>query len=327
MAFALVVLLSSSGATSALMLATSPRPLSKSLSRQRLGMMSAFSESEPEPEAVVDIEDVSPSDMGDSEDPFPEPPSLVVSEASVLARCAATGRGALASDFDRADVDGLCAELETRSPGASLTGRWQLAYSSEAGLYRSSPFFWGFKKLLRNFDSPVTLRNAKDSSTAENIYAVTDGLPFYDVGACTQTISPGTFVSEVEVRLKVFESLVPKATSVMTTTARAEPTEDGLLLTLETTQVKDSSIEQALPAVFGFLSDFKFPTESAFRQLADQNDAIARLFPSSSFAPDASTVNLRCPYVSNTLRITRTDSGMLFVHVKDDDNTLGGFAW
>ena len=243
--------------------------------------------------------------------PFVEADSAV-DEATVLARCAATGRGVYASNFERADVDLLCRELEAKNPRKSLQGRWQLVYSSEPGLYRSSPFFWGFNKLLNNLGpSPVTLRNSKDNSYASNIYAITDGLPFYEIGNCYQTITNSSFVSEVELEIKLFDSLLPRATSVMTTTARTLETSGGLSLTLETTQVKDSSIAEALPPLFGFLSDIAFPTESAFQQLADGL---------SQVTPNAATVSLDAPYVSDTLRITRTDSGMLFVHVKADDD-------
>ena len=247
-----------------------------------------------------------------------------------MAKCAALGRGATATDFDRADMDALCVALEESNPRATLDGRWVLAYSSEPGLYRSSPFFWGFKKLLTNVDSPITLRNAKDSSYASNVYAVTDSIPFYEIGSCCQTIGNGQFVSEVQVKIKLFDAVIPQQQSTMTTTARTSPIDDGLVLTLETTKVVDSSIAQAIPFVGNFLNDLAFPTESAFAQLAE-NEILKTLTGGSSFLPDAASVSLRAPYVSDTLRITRTDDGMLFVHVKDSDSDSSSmasqFAW
>jgi len=213
----------------------------------------------------------------------------------------------------------LCQALEKIDPGAPLEGRWRLVYSSEAGIYRSSPFFWGFKKLLKNApDAPLQLRNSRDTSYAENVFALTDGLPLYEIGNCFHTITSTSVVSEVEVQLKLFDSLLPRASTIMTTTARAQPlsvsleNQRGLQLTLESTRIVDSTLETLLPPVFGFLGDFSFPTESAFSQLADR-------LGDGRVPPDAATVNMFATYTSDTLRISRTESGMLFIHVKDID--------
>ncbi|KAJ8600661.1 hypothetical protein CTAYLR_010687 [Chrysophaeum taylorii] len=257
--------------------------------------------------------DVAPSDVESAGNEIESLKVVVAAkdaEASLLRLCAATSRGACATEFERADVDEACRELEAgENPNASLVGRWRLAYSSEPGLYRSSPFFWGFSQLLRDQSAPVTPRNSKSSNLADAIYAVTDALPFYDVGPAFHTIRDGELVSEVHLRIKVFDALLPAATSIMTTTARASPSARGLTLALVKTEVKDSTIAD-VPG-FGFIGDLAFPTESAFDQLAD----------SLQLAPQASTVDMLATYTSDSMRITRTDSGLLFVHVKDPQSS------
>ena len=113
-----------------------------------------------------------PSDSGLPEEELPEPtaeeadaPSDVEKEAeadaydddaaydaetALLDRCVGVDRGASASTADRAEVERLAASLEALAPpfeAAKLEGVWSLVYSSEPGLYRSSPFFWGFSRL------------------------------------------------------------------------------------------------------------------------------------------------------------------------------------
>lgn len=249
-------------------------------------------------------EDWGPSDV---ESPAGDVESVIPDEAALLRLCAATSRGACASEFEKLDVDALCRSLEATDPGKPLIGKWRLAYSSEA-LYRSSPFFWGFSNLLKDTSSLVKPRNAKSPNFADAIYAVTDALPFYDVGFAYHTITPNSLVSQVELKVSLFDALLPPAKSIMTTTARTRPTPTGLELTLEKTEVKDSSLE-ALPG-FGFIGDLAFPTESAFQRLA----GLFRL------ADYAATVHLQAPYTSDTLRITRNDQGALFVHVREPND-------
>lgn len=249
-------------------------------------------------------EDVTPSDVEDLES-LRFAVKARDAEVSLLRLCAATSRGAFASDMERVDIDTRCRELEGSNPTEPLEGRWRLVYSSEPGLYRSSPFFWGFSQLLKDRAAPLTPRNSKSSSYDAAIYAVTDALPFYEVGPAYHTIRPGLLVSEVVLKLKLFDALLPEASSTMTTTCTTIPSARGLTLTLETTQVKDSSIE-TLPG-FNFVGDIAFPTQSAFATLSD----------ALNLAPGAATVEMLTTYTSNALRITRTETGLLFVHVKD----------
>merc|ERR1719424_142927 len=102
-----------------------------------------------------------------------------------------------------------------RTPDASLDGRWRLLYASEAA-YRSSPFFWAFRKLTDGLSSPVL-----DQSFAEAVFQITDGIPFKSVGPVWQTITDsgtdfGTLKSEVTLKLSVFDALSGPWQSVMT---------------------------------------------------------------------------------------------------------------
>jgi len=269
---------------------------------------------EPEPEPTGDEADA-PSDVDDplaEEDcvvpevePWKEEMALDA-ETELLDRCLGVNRGATASDADRADVERLARSLEALAPLLNLCqleGVWSLVYSSEPGLYRSSPFFWSFSRLLEGKASPTPVPGAKNGDLAEAVYAVTDALgPFYTVGDATQTITSTQLVSEVELSIEPLPNLPPVGRSLMTSTAFATATPNGLELTLEKTEVKDSTISQ-LPGL-GFLDALAFPTKNAFEALSN----------ALQLTPDASTVQLLATYVSDGVRVTRTEGGYLFVH-------------
>ena len=67
-----------------------------------------------------------------------------------------------------------------------LNGKWRLLYASEAA-YRSSPFFWAFRQSTRGLTSPLPVPGAAGGALADAIFAITDGIPFYDVGNVVQT--------------------------------------------------------------------------------------------------------------------------------------------
>lgn len=264
------------------------------------------------PASAMDV----PSDVGDASDGTAfSSEDCATLERELLKLCASTSRGAVASQSERMEIDALCRDLEDSQElpfdaPMDVDGVWNLVYSSEPGLYRQSPFFWGFSQLLDGKTAPFQLKGSRDQGLAENVYSVTDAIPFYKVGRATQTISGastgfGTLISEVELSIQLFDVLVPAAKSVMTTTARCAQVNQGLSLTLETTEVKDSTISK-LPGL-GFLNDLAFPTESAFDQLSDLIGA----------APNSATVDCTIPYLSNGLRITRTPSGYVFVHSRE----------
>ena len=249
-----------------------------------------------------------PSDVQDGPDASApaDPEAAYDAERAVLDRVLGLERGAKASAADRSEVGALVSALEALAPPfdpLELEGTWSLVYSSEAGVYRSSPFFWGFSRLLDGRNSPTPVPGAKTEGLADGIYAVTDALGlFYTVGEATQTISGTSLVSEVDLAIEPLPNLPPVGRSVMTSTARATPTANGLQLTLEKTEVKDSTIA-SLPGL-AFLSDVAFPTQNAFDAVSD----------ALKLTPNAHTVNLIATYVSDALRVTRTEDGYLFVH-------------
>ena len=155
---------------------------------------------EPEPEPTGEEADA-PSDVeGDTGEDCAAPAVeawneelALDAETALLDRCLGVDRGASASEADRNDVERLARSLEALAPPLDpcrLEGVWSLVYSSEPGLYRSSPFFWSFSRLLEGKTSPTPVPGAKNSELAEAVYAVTDALgPFYTVGDATQTIT------------------------------------------------------------------------------------------------------------------------------------------
>ena len=162
--------------------------------------------------------------------------------------------------------------------------------------------------MLEGKTSPTPVPGARNSELAEAVYAVTDALgPFYTVGDATQTITSTQLVSEVELSIEPLPNLPPVGRSLMTSTAAAVPTATGLELTLEKTEVRDSTLSQ-LPGL-GFVSDLAFPTKNAF-------DALSNAL---QLTPDASTVQLLATSVSDGVRVTRTEGGHLFVHGRADE--------
>lgn len=303
--------------------AVAPPPRARAVAATRLRSMEEDADDNPSDSAVPD--EPEPEPTGDEADapsdvdaPLAEEDCVVPevepwkeemaldAETELLDRCLGVERGATASDADRADVERLARSLEALAPPLNLCqleGVWSLVYSSEPGLYRSSPFFWSFSRLLEGKASPTPVPGAKNGDLAETVYAVTDALgPFYTVGDATQTITSTQLVSEVELSIEPLPNLPPVGRSLMTSTAFATATPNGLELTLEKTEVKDSTISQ-LPGL-GFLDALAFPTKDAFEALSS----------ALQLTPDASTVQLLATYVSDGVRVTRTEGGYLFVH-------------
>jgi hypothetical protein len=189
-----------------------------------------------------------------------------LSLSGVMGIAAASDRGQTATLAEQSSVEQFARSVAGDAGGKTLDGEWRLVWASEAP-YRSSPFFWGFRKLCDGVTSPVL-----DDSFAEAVFKITDGIPFKNIAGAKQTISGSRFVggtlkSEVVMQISVFDALLPKAQSVMTTTATTAPLEGSasaadVELTLQTTEVKDSSIA-SVPG-FAFVDDLKFPTEEVF---------------------------------------------------------------
>ena len=129
----------------------------------------------------------------------PSMPSMLLEDAqgpeALLRLCAATDRGMRCTSAERARIDSLVRDMEADAPPADATmlnGNWRLLYASTPSVYRSSPFFWAFKQALAGSTTPVAVPGGgvqPGDAVAEAIYAITDGIPFYNLGAVYQIIS------------------------------------------------------------------------------------------------------------------------------------------
>ena len=114
---------------------------------------------------------------------------------ALLRLCAATDRGMRCTSAERARIASLVRDMEAGAPPADATmlnGNWRLLYASTPSVYRSSPFFWAFKQALAGSTTPVAVPGGgvqPGDAVAEAIYAITDGIPFYNLGAVYQIIS------------------------------------------------------------------------------------------------------------------------------------------
>ncbi|CAJ1387121.1 unnamed protein product, partial [Effrenium voratum] len=210
----------------------------------------------------------------------------------LLAAAAATCRGQCGSAAARDGalqlikaIEALNLTLEPAKQAGYLEGTWRLIYASE-DVTRSSPFFWGWRQLLKGIPdpSPVSRAVLGTEELSESIFAITDGIPMKTVGEATQTLVNGQMVNRVEVEVFGFGK------TVMTTTCRYEPINGSeLMLTVETTQ----AVENTLP-------------------FADQV-----VFPSESLLGESARVRVRITYLDDVLRIVRNDKDdQVFVYVK-----------
>ncbi|KAG8457249.1 hypothetical protein KFE25_011491 [Diacronema lutheri] len=225
---------------------------------------------------------------------------------------AVTDRGQRASAAQRTLARRLIAELE-HTPGTGgeaadgeLEGEWELVYATEA-VYRASPFFAAFRGLTRGVDAVARPLGAPNAALSEAIFRITDGVPFKEVGVARQTINATHLVSRVELSINLFDALVPRAGSVMTSTAAIlAPTGGGgaarvARLRVEQTRVLDSSLGALLP--FLALDRLAFPTADVFERLR----------------PGSSEVRLETTFLSHTLRVSRHRAGGA-----DDADAAGG---
>lgn len=240
-------------------------------------------------------------------------------EAQLLQLCAATDRGQVADERQRDALRSLIASLEARQAqpplleDGILDGCWSLVYSG-VPVYRSSPFFWAFSKVCEGITTPLSPVPG-DDSFAEATYAVTDGIPFQRVGVARQTISAtgdgalgeGRLVSEIVLKVSLFDALFPPQQSVMTSTAATSL--DGqapgcMKLRLIQTQVKQSTLP--IPG----LESLAFPTETLFPQLKTRSNE----------------VTLKVTYLSGGVRVTRVPEAgdeYVFVHMQQHEDGVG----
>ena len=117
-----------------------------------------------------------------------------MTESKLLRLAACTNRGQSATLEQKYSIENAISDLEASASivnqmnmasSSLLNGKWYLVFASERET-RSSPFFWAFRKALAGVQQPLPVLPAE---LAESFFAITDGLPFYDVGRATQTIS------------------------------------------------------------------------------------------------------------------------------------------
>ena len=207
----------------------------------------------------------------------------------LLAAAASTCRGQCGSDADRQDVLQLVKALEalnpTTEPGRLLEGNWKLIFASE-DLTRSSPFFWGWRKMLEGIPDPSPLSRALfgTEELSESIFAFTDGIPLKSIGEVTQSLFNGQMVNRVAVEIWGVGK------TMMTTTCRYMQADNPaeLMVTVETTQAVDNTLP-----------------------LADQV-----VFPSESFLGDNARLRALITYLDEDLRIFRNEQDQVFVYVR-----------
>ena len=120
-------------------------------------------------------------------------------------------------------------ELTGRRQG-SISGLWELIYA-EDDVTRASPFFWAFRKAFRNTKSRVKLSSS--DMFADNVFYITDTIPFKSVGSCNQRIDldSRSFVSQVRVNVNLAGRSL--SSSLMTTSSTIRPTEDRDLFEIQ----------------------------------------------------------------------------------------------
>jgi len=257
-----------------------------------------------------------------------------VLEANLLRLCALTDRGQRASPEQESELRAAMAALEAVAPPADaldINGEWRLLAACGETAYRSSPFFWAFRQATARWTSPVGLKGAAAGGPlASAVLAVTDNIPFYDIGSVVQRIGgvcseergcpvpekdadgssdgasseaepsdgtsapipdgAGTLESQVELIVGRNFGL-PEAKSLMTTTASVRPLPpSGSILEVELRVERTSAEQSSIEALLPGFGD-------AFR--FPSGDALDALSPRSS------TVVLQTTYLSSSLRISR----------------------
>lgn len=211
-------------------------------------------------------------------------------KGDIMRLAALSSRGQVSNEY-KFEVQKLIQRLEeenpTKEPSKSplLLGQWDLIFADD-DITRTSPFFWAFKKATKDLKDPRDL----SAQFSESVFSFTDAIPIKSIGECYQTITTDSLQSRVQVQV------VLAGSSLMTTTSSWRSTEDPNLLELsvEKTQVLDSTVAKLLP----FLdADMAFPSGAALE--------LAR--------PGASTVYLRVTYLDEDLRVSRNEDGRVSV--------------
>lgn len=197
----------------------------------------------------------------------------------------------LASDLEKSIPAG------ERAPGF-INGKWELLWSDD-DLTRVSPFFWAFRKATKDIRDPTGLLGSDKIS--ESIFKITDNIPFRNIGQCWQTFSDNNLVSEVVVEVGLKSSFALASSTMTTTSTWKHDDQDPQVIevSVEKTQVLDSTIEKLLPFSPPFIGpSSSFPSGSAFELIR----------------PGSSTVYMRNSYVDEDFRVARNmEDGKIFI--------------
>ena len=123
---------------------------------------------------------------------------------------------------------------------------------------RSSPFFWAFRKALRDVEDPFKIVGPKMLS--ESIFKITDSIPLKSVGTATQTFTVdenlmdgeslrGGLKSSMEIKVVVAGS------SMMTTSSTWRTTDESDLIEIEVqkTEVLESTVASLLSPLINMI--------------------------------------------------------------------------
>lgn len=282
-------------------------------------------------------------------------------EARLLRLCALTDRGQRCAPGDRSRIDSLIADLDAEAPetdATGLNGCWRLVYASEA-VYRSSPFFWAFRQASKAVSTPIGIPSsdvAPGDSIASAIYAITDAIPFYDVGPVVQEISGVQCIVQCSIDDNASPmdasdgAGVPDEPSDGTSDWRFTPDVPQLISKVELsigrlfglpaqTSIMTTTADLRQPdAAVGAAEGRQLDLEVEVQTTSAAQSSIASLlpllgglfenFPSGRaldmLAPGSSTVHLTTSYLSEGLRISRPvlegvdEKQAVFVYARDD---------
>jgi hypothetical protein len=236
----------------------------------------------------------------EEEDPDAEERSRLIRK--LLGLAAASSRGQQASRDAKATMEDIITELEfmnpTEEPARKINGEWALVYASVEA-FRSSPFFWGFQKMLPGGED-----------LASQLFKFTAGLPVAGTrgpfGVISQTVSLESEEMVSEVEMKIFDPFFAVASGVSGTvvstanvTVKPDGAGDVLLVTPRTTRVRNSNVGGAI------LDQIVVPTSELM----------------SSVAGGAVEAEATVTYVDDAVRIVRVgkDLDQIFVYTKMAD--------
>jgi hypothetical protein len=236
----------------------------------------------------------------DAEDPDAEERSRLIRK--LLGLAAASSRGQQASRDAKATMEDIITELEfmnpTEEPARNIDGEWALVYASVEA-FRSSPFFWGFQKMLPGGED-----------LASQLFKFTAGLPVAGTrgpfGVISQTISLESEEMVSEVEMKIFDPFFAMASGVSgvvvstaNITVKPGGAGDTLVVTPRTTRVRNSNVGGAI------LDQIVVPTSELM----------------SSVAGGAVEAEAVVSFVDDAVRIVRVgeNSDQIFVYTKMAD--------